>query len=617
MTFVPNLQVEAEARAERARFHRANTRLVAKAISEYSHERLLFPVTGGAGDGAFALVSRYGDVRYDFRGRRFHLDHLWVASDSLRRTVRGEESSIDAVTFFSDFADELCLTQDFVGEFIEEVCGTVAALLRRDAQPAPGVPELVCQNFQAIEVAMDGGHPCFVVNHGRLGFDLDDRSVYAPEAGCPTELLWLAVRHERTLSGCLGEKNYDSFIRREIGPRAAVALEDELQELGFIPADYLFIPVHPWQWENRIAQLYAGEVARAEIVLLAGTGKRYQAQQSIRTFFPTEDTRKHYAKTALSIVNMGFTRGLAPNLGDRGVCVNAWVSELVESDQELSTCGFRLLREVAFAGVPHLLFEVASKKRVAWEKEMLAVLFRENPLVGLAPGETVMTMAALLHVDHDGRSFLAALIGASGCDAETWLRRYLVAYLRPLLHAFYAHHLVFTPHGENTLLRLRNGVPVGVFMKDLAEDIGVMNPRTALPESVACLALRVPEHVMPLAIFTDVFDCFFRHMTPLLELQAGIPEERFWQLVADCLVTYQTEHAELAGQFRRYDLFSEEFPLNCLNRLQLKNHREMVDMNADEPADSLQFVGSLRNPIARFAPPSSRLRAGEPTHVHT
>ncbi|MFM2415446.1 MAG: hypothetical protein RL385_169 [Pseudomonadota bacterium] len=609
-------QLNAEACAERARFHRVNTRLVAKAISEFTHERLLCPMEVGAGGTAFGLTSRDGEARYDFRGRRFELDHLWVAPESLRRTVRGEETSIDTVTFFADFADELRLTEGFAGEFIEEVCGTVAALVRREASPGPGVVALVRASFQAIEVAMDRGHPCFVVNHGRLGFDLDDRAVYAPEAGCPTELLWLAVRRECTHSGCLGEESYASFIRRDLGQPAVFVLDDELRERGLSPADYLYMPVHPWQWDNRIAQLYAGAVARAEIVPLTGTGQRYQAQQSVRTFFPIEDHRKHYAKTALSIVNMGFTRGLAPDLGARGTDVNAWVSALVESDEELSASGFQLLREVAFVGVPHRHFAVASKKRVTPEKEMLAALFRENPLARLAPGETVMTMAALLHVDHEGRAFLPALITESGYDAEVWLRRYLVAYLRPLLHAFYAHHLVFTPHGENTLLRLRGGLPTGVFMKDLAEDIGVMNPHMALPECVWHLALRVPEHVMPLAIFTDVFDCFFRHLAPLLELQAGFPAERFWQLVADCIVTYQTEHPELAEKFRRYDLFSSEFTLNCLNRLQLKNHREMVDMNADEPGDSLQFAGTLRNPIARFAPQSARLRAGEPAHVH-
>lgn len=66
-----------------------------------------------------------------------------------------------------------------------------------------------------------------------------------------------------------------------------------------------------------------------------------------------------------------------------------------------------------------------------------------------------MTMAALLHVDPQGRALLPELIQASGLDAGTWLERYVDAYLTPLIHCFYAHDLVFMPHGENVILVIR------------------------------------------------------------------------------------------------------------------------------------------------------------------
>jgi hypothetical protein len=47
-------------------------------------------------------------------------------------------------------------------------------------------------------------------------------------------------------------------------------------------------------------------------------------------------------------------------------------------------------------------------------------------------------------------------------------------------------------------------------------------------------------------------------------------------------------------------LFAPTFSRNCLNRLQLRNNRQMVDLNAAEPVDSLQMIGTLQNPIALF-----------------
>ncbi|MCG8388904.1 MAG: hypothetical protein MJA30_25350, partial [Cytophagales bacterium] len=48
----------------------------------------------------------------------------------------------------------------------------------------------------------------------------------------------------------------------------------------------------------------------------------------------------------------------------------------------------------------------------------------------------------------------------------------------------------------------------------------------------------------------------------------------------------------------RYDLFAPEFTLSCLNRLQLRNHKQMLDLA--DPVGSLQFAGTLKNPIAPY-----------------
>ncbi len=56
------------------------------------------------------------------------------------------------------------------------------------------------------------------------------------------------------------------------------------------------------------------------------------------------------------------------------------------------------------------------------------------------------------------------------------------------------------------------------------------------------------------------------------------------------------EHPELADAAASYDLFRPEFRHSCLNRLQLRNTLEMVDL-ADQ-AESLIYAGTLENPIA-------------------
>ena len=54
----------------------------------------------------------------------------------------------------------------------------------------------------------------------------------------------------------------------------------------------------------------------------------------------------------------------------------------------------------------------------------------------------------------------------------------------------------------------------------------------------------------------------------------------------------------LADKFAQYDLFTTEFALSCLNRLQLRDNQQMVDLA--DPAGALQLTGRLRNPIAEY-----------------
>ncbi len=231
---------------------------------------------------------------------------------------------------------------------------------------------------------------------------------------------------------------------------------------------------------------------------------------------------------------------------------------------------------------------------------MLAGLWRESPVPRLASGERLATMASLLHTDAEGRPLAAEFIAESGLEPAEWLRKYLDAYLVPLLHSYYAHDLVFMPHGENVVLVLRDGVPQRVLLKDIAEEIAVMSEDAELPEAVERIRAEVPEDMRLLSLFTDVFDCFLRFLNAILADEGLVSEQEFWATVAACVTDYQASVPQLADKFERDSLFVDEFALSCLNRLQLRNNKQMVDLQ--DPAGALQLAGTLENPLARFRP---------------
>ncbi|MEU7487895.1 IucA/IucC family siderophore biosynthesis protein [Streptomyces sp. NPDC042319] len=589
---------------------RAGRLLIRKALAEFTHERLLTPRP--LLDGRYSVRSDDGTVEYRFDAQVLSLDHWQIDADSITRHREDTDLPLDAVEFFIELRDALGLSDEILPVYLEEISSTLAGTAYKLTKEHVPADELAKSGFQDIETGMTEGHPCFVANNGRLGFGIHEYRAYAPETAAPVRLLWLAARRDRATFTSGAGLDYDSLMRAELGEKTLARFAETMSAQGLDLAEYHLLPVHPWQWWNKLAVTFAAEVAQQRLVCLGEGEDEYLAQQSIRTFFNNSNPERHYVKTALSVLNMGFMRGLSAAYMEATPAINDWLAGLIESDPVLSGTGLTIIRERAAIGYHHRQYEEATTKGSPYRK-MLAALWRESPVPSLAPGQRLATMASLLHTDRDGASFVGALIRESGLSAVEWLRKYLNAYFTPLLHSFYAYDLVFMPHGENVILVIENGVVQRAIYKDIAEEIAVMDPDAVLPPAVERIRADVPEDKKLLSIFTDVFDCFFRFLNGILVTEGVLDEDTFWRTVAECVTEYQAATPQLADKFAQYDMFAGEFALSCLNRLQLRNNKEMV--NLQDPAGALQLIGNLKNPIAGFAPGTVPGDAAETTAV--
>ncbi|MFI2188526.1 IucA/IucC family protein [Streptomyces sioyaensis] len=609
---------EAVAHLTPARWARANRLLLRKALAEFAHERLLTPKRLPP-DGHYSLHSDDGATEYRFAARRQALDHWQIDADSITRHRGKSELPLDALEFILELRDSLGLGADVLPVYLEEISSTLSGTAYKLAAQQPPAAELAHADFQAIETGMTEGHPCFVANNGRLGFGIHEYHAYAPETASPLQLIWLAARRDHATFTAGAGLDYDTLIRSELPRHTRDRFTATLTGLGLDPDDYYLFPTHPWQWWNKLSVTFAAEVAQQHLVCLGPGDDTYLAQQSLRTFFNTTTPAAHYVKTALSVLNMGFMRGLSAAYMEATPAINDWLARLIDADDTFRAAGFSIIRERAAIGYHHRQYEAATAKGSPYRK-MLAALWRESPVAGLEPGRRLATMASLLHTDDAGDSLAAALIKESGLAPADWLRRYLDAYLIPVLHAFYAYDLVFMPHGENAILVLEDGAVARVIFKDIAEEIAVMVPQglkgqgggtpsgswgsapnaAVLPPAVERIRAEVPEDKKLLSVFTDVFDCFFRFLSGILDDRGVLDEDTFWRTVAECVLDHQASAPHLADKFAQYDMFAEEFALSCLNRLQLRNNQEMVDLQ--DPAGALQLIGTLRNPLAPYAP---------------
>lgn len=291
------------------RWEKANRLLIRKALAEFAHERLITPEA--TGEDQYVVRSDDGLTRYRFAATRRALDHWQVDAESITRHRDGAELPLAALDFFLELRKALGLSDAILPVYLEEISSTLSGTCYKLTKPQVPVAELARSGFQDIETGMTEGHPCFVANNGRLGFGIHEYLSYAPETASPVRLVWLAAHRSRAAFTAGVGIEYETFVRDELGEQTVERFDGVLREKGLDPADYLLIPVHPWQWWNKLTVTFAAEVARGHLVCLGEGDDEYLAQQSIRTFFNRSHPEKHYVKTALSVINMGFMRGLS------------------------------------------------------------------------------------------------------------------------------------------------------------------------------------------------------------------------------------------------------------------------------------------------------------------
>src|SRR5699024_6719480 len=204
--------------------------LVAKALSEFAHERLITPVRVSAeagaasadagdsgptsadaaegspapedaGEGTWELVID-GGSSYTFAARVLPLEHWVIDEGSITRRQGETEVPLDAQELVVELQDALAIPEDLISTYLEELASTLAgaAYKLEDARAGrrPNSRALVDADFQTTEAAMTEGHPGFLANNGRIGFGLSDFRQWAPENGQLNRLEWVAAKRDHS-----------------------------------------------------------------------------------------------------------------------------------------------------------------------------------------------------------------------------------------------------------------------------------------------------------------------------------------------------------------------------------------------------------------------------------
>lgn len=575
-------------------WRRVSRTLLAKMIGEFSYEELLHPAPAPGG----YRLPLPGGPEYRFAARRGAYGGWQVDPASL--TAAGAPAE-DPIEFLLAARQLLGLSGDTSGHLVRELTATLLA----DARLAAGAlsaADLADLGHTELE-GHQGGHPWIVPNKGRLGFSASDAARWTPEARSPRPLPWLAVH--RSLAdyrgvGALADS--EALYREELDPEVLAGYRRLLTLRGHDPAQYLLLPVHPWQWDETVVPLFAPWIAEGRIVLLPADPDQRLPQQSIRSFFNTSTPHRRTVKLPLAILNTLVWRGLPTERTLAAPEVTGWIHRLRDQDPFLrEQCRVVLLGEVASVTVEHPYYARLPEAPYQY-KELLGAIWREPLGLQLAAGERGRTLAALLQVGSDGRALVEELVARSGLAPRDWLARLFGAMLPPLLHFLYRYGTVFSPHGENAIVVFdERDVPVRLAVKDFVDDVNISDQPLPelreLPAGVAAVLNREPPGYLCQFLHSGLFIGVYRYLAPLLESRLALSEAEFWGLLRAEILAYQERFPELRARFALFDLFTPEIDRLCLNR-----NRLLLDGYRDRPERPHAAVhGRVANPLHAHA----------------
>ncbi|MFJ7060695.1 IucA/IucC family protein [Streptomyces griseobrunneus] len=609
---------------------RAAARLLAKMLGEFAYEEIIEPERQPGDGGLYSLPLDDG-TELRFSARRGVYGSWRVDPDSVvtvhrpvsalsngstspggspSRTAPSNGSSDgtrpfrDPLRFLARAGGLLGLDGATLGHLIRELTHTLSADARLD-HTALTADRLADVGYAELE-GHQTGHPWLVASKGRLGFSAADTARFTPETRSPLQLPWIAVSTRIAQYRGVGRLTIpEDLYAEELDPSVRASFAAELHARGLDPASYLYLPVHPWQWDEWIVPLFAPALADGDIVALHSDGDARLPQQSVRTFANVGRPDRHTVKLPLSILNTLVWRGLPTERTLAAPAVTAWVQGLCEADPFLrDACRVILLGEVASVAVEHPLYDHLPEAPYQY-KEILGAIWREPLPPRLAPGERARTLASLLHTDPAGRAFTAELVERSGLAPAAWLTRLFAALLPPLLHFLYRYGTVFSPHGENAIVVFdENDVPVRLAIKDFVDDVNVSAHRLpehdTMPDEVRTVLLTEEPSFLTQFIHSGLFVGVFRYLSPLCEEQLGVSEDEFWSLVRAEIVRHHARFPELKERFELFDMLTPEIERLCLNRNRL--HVDGYRDRSSRPHAAIH--GTVPNPLH----PSARIQ---------
>lgn len=396
---------------------------------------------------------------------------------------------------------------EYARDFAQKVDNSVGNLMLYIEQAAG----LDIHDYRTSEQSLLYGHPFHPFPKNSKGFSEQDVQKYSPELRTSFQLCYIAVRQ-------------DVYMQEWVDDEAVIDLHDLLRShveptLKEKSETYGLLPVHPWQYAyiSRLTEIQ--HYFRDEkLILLGSAGPTVYPTSSVRTVYVPAWNCNIKLSLNMQITNMIRTNS-------------------AEQMRRTLNASKYVKQHDCFGAEPntHIAYETGVAN-CAFEDEELTSLFTIAYRPIEFDVENTYVLSSLVEAPLPGmRSRLMTMLGGGRDIAERWLDRYLQCSLLPIVRAAGEKGIHFEAHLQNTLVTLKDGLPVEFIVRDL-EGVSVDEELISEQDRAASDLLFYSREK---AWARTSYYFIVNHLGSLIHVLArdvNVPEEHFWKQVREVLV---------------------------------------------------------------------------------
>ncbi len=392
------------------------------------------------------------------------------------------------------------------------------------------------ERFYKAEQSLVFGHPFHPTPKSSHGFSAQDLVKYAPEMGASFSLHYFACAPSIVREAFLQENLSDEgWIPQEVSHAAK-------EKLGPDRREYRLIPCHPWQAEHVKRWTVTQQLIQKGLLIdLGQLGNAVYPTSSVRTVW--DPYHSYFYKLPLNVRITNFVRVNPWDQLERTMDASRVLSYL---STQLPFADFTLLHEAGYRTIYPLGVSTEEREKLV---ESFGVIWRENPVMAPEKEDAPMVVAAALesppHSDVPPmiEAIRFSMTNTSGFTRQDWvaewLRQYLQISLVPLLWLFVKRGISMEAHVQNSMITLRDGLPVHFYVRDL-EGVSIARERADEQEMFGgCLKADSP------VLYTEeeawsrfkyyVVVNHIGHLIHTLAYYESIPEDELWIQVASVI----------------------------------------------------------------------------------